>query len=291
MSRGRRIAVHPHARGERVRARRPHREAGGSSPRPWGTPLPFPSGPCCERFIPTPVGNACNLLLRRTESAVHPHARGERHASRTHSRSPGGSSPRPWGTPCQGWSGCRRRRFIPTPVGNAAAALKEVAIRTVHPHARGERSGNDRCIKSLDGSSPRPWGTHVKRIANAKRKRFIPTPVGNATKPVVAPRPAAVHPHARGERLERTHRPGHCDGSSPRPWGTPDAHARQACWGRFIPTPVGNAGLLPALKAGQAVHPHARGERAHPMIIDRCVSGSSPRPWGTRPAATAASNR
>ncbi len=72
------------------------------------------------------------------------------------------------------------------------------------------------------------------------------------------------------------------DGSSPRPWGTPDAHADPADSGRFIPTPVGNTNAHPLRGRERPVHPHARGEHfmADPKL-EYCV-GSSPRPWGTR---------
>ena len=51
---------------------------------------------------------------------------------------------------------------------------------SVHPHARGERS-QGRAPADRDG-------------------RFIPTPVGNATRLIVALLSSTVHPHARGER-------------------------------------------------------------------------------------------
>ena len=49
-----------------------------------------------------------------------------------------GSSPRPWGTrPSQAGNG-QAFRFIPTPVGNTAAAISRRPRGSVHPHARGE---------------------------------------------------------------------------------------------------------------------------------------------------------
>ena len=50
-------AVHPHACGEHDGARGPGRDAGGSSPRMWGTLKGSESVAAPARFIPTHVGN------------------------------------------------------------------------------------------------------------------------------------------------------------------------------------------------------------------------------------------
>ena len=50
--------VHPHARGERLKAAAAKGHVGGSSPRPWGTRHQDSSPHLNQRFIPTPVGNA-----------------------------------------------------------------------------------------------------------------------------------------------------------------------------------------------------------------------------------------
>ena len=111
--------------------------------------------------------------------------------------------------------------------------------------------------------------------------RFIPTPVGNTDASPRSHSRSPVHPHARGE-----HDFGVVDqqvfvGSSPRPWGTPQAEPRQAGGRRFIPTPVGNTPSDRSRSRSTAVHPHARGE--HDQVWPVCGStyGSSPRPWGT----------
>ena len=113
----------------------------------------------------------------------------------------------------------------------------------VHPHARGERN-----LRADDhfcdvGSSPRPWGTLDAAHQQRRFGRFIPTPVGNATIAAVAATITTVHPHARGERTSQTLRRGGCCGSSPRPWGTLHIGINLNTGERFIPTPVGNAGM------------------------------------------------
>ena len=91
-----------------------------------------------------------------------------------------------------------------------------------------------------------------------------------------------VHPHAGGEpRPARRARPA-ASGSSPRRWGTLQAHLEHVATGRFIPTQVGN----PASPAGPrrlaAVHPHAGGEPRPTASQHVANDGSSPRRWGTR---------
>ena len=254
-------SVHPHARGERgsragVCPGRP-----GSSPRPWGTPLGAVGGQIRARFIPTPVGNAILLLSGAENTAVHPHARGERSAQIARIAPAIGSSPRPWGTPAALRCGLRVSRFIPTPVGNAFPRTRRSLAGAVHPHARGERASHSTHPSASTGSSPRPWGTRDALTAEMPASRFIPTPVGNAvllTRGALAP---AVHPHARGERQAPGRHAWIRCGSSPRPWGTPFRGRPMSTVTRFIPTPVGNACGRTHASRPFTVHPHARGER------------------------------
>ena len=173
--------------------------------------------------------------------AVHPHARGERDTRIHLLISINGSSPRPWGTHLDAPVVCQRRRFIPTPVGNAWLMPAPVLL--------------------VSGSSPRPWGTRLQVIDVGVPGRFIPTPVGNALARRPCPSAPPVHPHARGERLDLAVREKTRFGSSPRPWGTPFHRAGLARVGRFIPTPVGNAVVGGDWWTSPSVHPHARGER------------------------------
>jgi len=213
----------------------------GSSPRPWGTPA------CWSR---TPAS-----------TTVHPHARGERMTRCPLSVLMPGSSPRPWGTLGVEAGHQRLPRFIPTPVGNAPACWTRRPNLSVHPHARGERAPVAGNVQPGSGSSPRPWGTPTAGGVPMANKRFIPTPVGNAHGNCDLCFLKPVHPHARGERDELEVSQLADDGSSPRPWGTPQEGGQGGHGGRFIPTPVGNAHLLQRPQRVAPVHPHARGER------------------------------
>ncbi len=70
------------------------------------------------------------------------------------------------------------------------------------------------------GSSPRMWGTLVRRHPGVKILRFIPTHVGNTVLEQVRVPPLAVHPHACGEHILRDNWARNRGGSSPRMWGT-----------------------------------------------------------------------
>ena len=234
-------AVHPHARGERgdlAPVGEPHL---GSSPRPWGTRVEAARVVPVSRFIPTPVGNAPGLWSVIVTRAVHPHARGERSISQPQLKRGHGSSPRPWGTLVVVVVVVLVVRFIPTPVGNAGFVVSVVSVWSVHPHARGERSGAVVSDRYEGGSSPRPWGTLHITTPTETRSRFIPTPVGNARSGCGRCVGRTVHPHARGERRVRGFGGIRLVGSSPRPWGTRIPKLAFFTPSRFIPTPVGNA--------------------------------------------------
>ena len=192
----------------------------GSSPRPWGTFRNPSHPPFNARFIPTPVGNMLTFPLSTQTMPVHPHARGEHQLPGLMVSNNLGSSPRPWGTSrCVG-DHCGGGRFIPTPVGNIAGGAISTLSASVHPHARGEHASPIISTHVHPGSSPRPWGTSGIRNRCIKRRRFIPTPVGNMRFQRSDRRTGWVHPHARGEHFQDGGRLPQVGGSSPRPWGT-----------------------------------------------------------------------
>ncbi len=136
-----RTPVHPHTRGEHDRRLDLSKRRLGSSPRTWGTLGRSREGDALRRFIPTHVGNTNSLLSRRLPSA--------------------GSSPRTWGTLFDGPPERNEPRFIPTHVGNTSNWPSTSYRPTVHPHARGEHTGQLPPVGNVIGSSPRTWGTHL----------------------------------------------------------------------------------------------------------------------------------
>ena len=112
----------------------------GSPPRAWGQRPSGCSGETSRRFTPTCVGTAFASWTAPSESAVHPHVRGDSDELKRHllyvsrftptcvgtarppgcaGRSPPGSPPRAWGQRDRGVEGGETTRFTPTCVGTA----------------------------------------------------------------------------------------------------------------------------------------------------------------------------
>ena len=235
-----RQTVHPHVRGEHsARSTRLSCQR-GSSPRAWGTPAGAARGPCCERFIPTCVGNTRAYCPLPGCAAVHPHVRGEHLHALPILPPSTGSSPRAWGTRRLDKNAFRLFRFIPTCVGNTAPYRRVNRANPVHPHVRGEHERGPASAVCANGSSPRAWGTPTDTIAGHGHGRFIPTCVGNTPRAQIKRRIRAVHPHVRGEHTGRAVDRDGVAGSSPRAWGTHRGARGQPRRPRFIPTCVGN---------------------------------------------------
>ncbi len=275
--------VHPHGRGERAAL---YVETGGcygSSPRAWGTLTPQSSPSSAVRFIPSGVGIAATSSFTAAACPVHPHGRGERVQRPDVEGGRGGSSPRAWGTQTMDAITTTIRRFIPTGVGNASTNRRPTPSTTVHPHGRGERVIEVLARMVVIGSSPRAWGTPSRAVPKRRKRRFIPTGVGNAPSPGRRRSRRPVHPHGRGERLTVDLLRRRASGSSPRAWGTRGGDEEGQGGRRFIPTGVGNARPPPPGATPPAVHPHGRGERVSDRPPKQYAGGSSPRAWGTPP--------
>ena len=133
-------AVHPHACGEYIQARRNGIWRDGSSPRVWGIRTTVTLAMLYLRFIPTRVGNTTSAVPRFNADAVHPHACGEYSRTVLRTASICGSSPRVWGIPLGEVTNPTGRRFIPTRVGNTLPLRYAPMLLPVHPHACGEYS-------------------------------------------------------------------------------------------------------------------------------------------------------
>ena len=227
------------------------------------------------------MGNASTLFSSICVVSVHPHGCGERHSHLTNVLDCLGSSPRVWGTQDRKNPRNPKPRFIPTGVGNAGIVPAMTSICSVHPHGCGERINRWYEEQKSVGSSPRVWGTRHPGPAAEASHRFIPTGVGNATRPVGFFALLTVHPHGCGERQEHIWYSAFSSGSSPRVWGTLWIKRCFVIFSRFIPTGVGNASWRYGYPNCCAVHPHGCGERKKSSWCLFAVSGSSPRVWGT----------
>ena len=193
--------VHPHVCGERTCDTVAMVDRTGSSPRVWGTGRNQETPGRRDRFIPTCVGNGTATASPDETPPVHPHVCGERSSASSIFSAASGSSPRVWGTADQEHTKGYQARFIPTCVGNGARTSPPLTARAVHPHVCGER---DKMVQERQleiGSSPRVWGTVLRREMRGISIRFIPTCVGNGVEPSGARRYRPVHPHVCGERI------------------------------------------------------------------------------------------
>ena len=171
-----------------------------------------------------------------------------------------GSSPHAWGTHDTSTVKHLERRFIPTCVGNTWCRGSSSIPESVHPHMRGEHI-KGREIKLCElGSSPHAWGTLRSGADSIGKRRFIPTCVGNTRAQCHFQLPTPVHPHMRGEHINKVIHNLSTNGSSPHAWGTQMNLICTKPLLRFIPTCVGNTLYLLRYIASRLVHPHMRGE-------------------------------
>ena len=146
--------VHPHSRGENLTIDTAKEIAMGSSP--------LARGKSAERgpelggwgFIPTRAGKMLKWVLPTICRRVHPHSRGENHATACAEGSPEGSSPLARGkcVCCCWWVG--GAGFIPTRAGKIARSTDVVCGMPVHPHSRGENGIGGGLRTGYRGSSP-----------------------------------------------------------------------------------------------------------------------------------------
>ena len=188
LQRSLRPAVHPHGCGEQAISLSEAANSIGSSPRVWGTGPWRRAAVRPGRFIPTGVGNRPDIILVYRRITVHPHGCGEQVKRPLMNSMKNGSSPRVWGTDSHPAMQHNLHRFIPTGVGNSLAFPTLFEPRAVHPHGCGEQEVRYLHGTSNPGSSPRVWGTGHGGPHLVRRRRFIPTGVGNSKRKYYAPR-------------------------------------------------------------------------------------------------------
>ena len=150
----------------------------GTSPRLWGDFLRRRMHHQRSRYIPTLVGRFPMCTPSGVEITVHPHACGEIfHAIRLFIPR-FGTSPRLWGDSFSLIYVDRDLRYIPTLVGRLHYLRSIHYHFTVHPHACGEITSEDRIVYQAGGTSPRLWGDFLLCASSAPDSRYIPTLVG-----------------------------------------------------------------------------------------------------------------
>ena len=130
------------------------------------------------------------------------------------------------------------------------------------------------------GSPPRTWGKRQTAIRRGFPARFTPTHVGKALPCRRQGSGSSVHPHVRGESVEKGAESILAFGSPPRAWGKRRHYDKPSETLRFTPTCVGKAWPVTRSTRVTGVHPHVRGESPTSVGISLARTGSPPRAWG-----------
>ncbi len=272
--------VHPHPRGDGRMSGTYTGTLRGSPPPAWGRPIRADDVPRPIRFTPTRVGTAIDRWQADRVGPVHPHPRGDGAFTRASVKPAAGSPPPAWGRPALAAPETAATRFTPTRVGTASPARPPATLRSVHPHPRGDGCCRLAQCNKPTGSPPPAWGRLALVGDVAMGTRFTPTRVGTAyggTPPLLD---ASVHPHPRGDGINRCSGHRASPGSPPPAWGRLNGHSILHRSVRFTPTRVGTAFAASLLRWLRTVHPHPRGDGRTLLPTHPSPIGSPPPAWG-----------
>ncbi len=234
----------------------------GTPPHAWGKRYPVLNAHPLNRYTPTCVGKTPSATQTDSQSAVHPHMRGENDVSTATVKYIYGTPPHAWGKHDARQHERFLLRYTPTCVGKTRSARNFLVHVEVHPHMRGENWQSANILTAGLGTPPHAWGKLPDRRPRNQLHKVHPHMRGeNDHSQRISRWRWMVHPHMRGENpisaivivtkvrytptcVGKTHV---IDTSPIASLGTPP-HA----WGkRSGGRPVGH---------GQRVHPHMRGE-------------------------------
>ena len=178
----------------------------GSSPRVWGQDIKNIRCSQIVRIIPTRVGTSGIVALQADDLWDHPHACGDKLFGMPSCVKASGSSPRVWGQVNIFFKLLRRVRIIPTRVGTSYYPNLTKNLCRDHPHACGDKSPLQQTVIQKPGSSPRVWGQVPKNTLRFPCAGIIPTRVGTRIFKTSSDTIKKDHPHACGDKDERSTR-------------------------------------------------------------------------------------
>src|SRR5271157_81153 len=157
---------------------------------------------------------------------------------------------------------------------------RNVSVRAVHPHTRGDNFTSPDFFTKCSGSPPHTWGQCGSCHAVILSSRFTPTHVGTIEVTGGTYCTKSVHPHTRGDNRGHGRDVLHEIGSPPHTWGQSIAFFFVAIFSRFTPTHVGT--IIPSQHKSVLfpVHPHTRGDNGHVPSLASPLYGSPPHTWG-----------
>ena len=133
------------------------------------------------------------------------------------------------------------------------------------------------------GSSPRVWGQVFRAPCLSFPCRIIPTRVGTRNPLENLLNVMRDHPHACGDKFQKSLCFCRQGGSSPRVWGQDTPTRVFVCNRGIIPTRVGTRDKGQHGSTMSEDHPHACGDKMKGGNTMQEKRGSSPRVWGQAP--------
>ena len=211
----------------------------GSPPRTRGQPHRAPQAHSVSRFTPAHAGTTLDDRAAGMPAEVHPRARGDNGRWWTPDRAVLGSPPRTRGQlpPIVAVDGIIR--FTPAHAGTTSAVFRRQPALTVHPRARGDNAAVLVVLAVLVGSPPRTRGQQRGDADVLLKRRFTPAHAGTTRRPARAALRQTVHPRARGDNSNGSHKSTPRRGSPPRTRGQRVASSQHICACRFTPAHAG----------------------------------------------------
>ncbi len=125
---------------------------------------------------------------------------------------------------------------------------------------RGDNVSTGNRNRCASGSPPHAWGQCFHWKQKPLCLRFTPTCVGTMEQPLWRKQTASVHPHMRGDNLQRFVSTAFQVGSPPHAWGQSQNLRTYFIFIRFTPTCVGTIVYEADPPGWGTVHPHMRGD-------------------------------
>ena len=136
-------------------------------------------------------------------------------------------------------------------------------------------------LRTVQGLSPRVWGSLQKITVSTDTPGSIPTCVGQPSLRAELRIVPTVYPHVCGAAVQPSQAAHITQGLSPRVWGSPRQEDSGSLQERSIPTCVGQPLRIQHLLIPMEVYPHVCGA-ANGVTRDPLPnSGLSPRVWGS----------
>ena len=171
-------------------------------------------------------------------------------------------------------------RYTPTCVGKTKRSTSRSSRLKVHPHMRGENLDFAPNIITSIGTPPHAWGKPQNCQSADRTRRYTPTCVGKTAVFSSSQNKMTVHPHMRGENVERRTPVALYLGTPPHAWGKLTGCKDPPAENRYTPTCVGKTLYCQRLVVTISVHPHMRGENSISANFPASKTGTPPHAWG-----------